>query len=91
VECKCICVNFRRVSDLGRALLLNFIITGVSDDCYKSTMGVIMIGLGTSRCPEKNIGCTWKHLGAPTTSLGAPGCASDKPGSSDIKPESPGN
>jgi len=35
-------------------------------------MGVIVIGLGTSRSARENFGCTWERLGAPVTSLGAP-------------------
>jgi len=87
VECKLRCVNFRRVSDPRRAFRPAFRVTGISDDCYRSTMGVIVIVLGTPRSAGENFGCTWEHLGvpaislgAPTTSLGAPGCPGDKSG-----------
>jgi len=94
VECKLRCVNFRRVSDPRRAFRPAFSVTGISNDCYRSTTGVIVIGLGTPRNTRKNIGCTWEHLGAPaislgalaislgapTTSLGAPGGTGDKSG-----------
>jgi len=72
VECNLRCVNFRRVSDPRRAFQPAFRVTGISDDCYRSTMGVIVIGLGTSRSARENFGCTWEHLGAPATSLGVP-------------------
>ena len=80
MECKLRCINFRRVSDPRRAFRPAIRVTGISDDCYRSTMGVIVIGLGTPRSARENFGCTWEHLGAPTTSLGAPGCAGDKSG-----------
>jgi hypothetical protein len=35
-------------------------------------MGVIVIGLGTSRSAGENFGCTWEYLGVPATSPGAP-------------------
>jgi len=72
VECKLRCVNFRRVSDPGRAFRPAFRVTGISDDWYKSTMGVIVISLGTPRSSGENFRCTWEHLGAPATSQGAP-------------------
>jgi len=81
VECKLGCVNFRRVSDPRRAFLPAFRVTGISDDWYRSPMGVIVRGLGTPQSSGENFGCTWEHLGAPTTSLGAPGSAGDKSGS----------
>jgi hypothetical protein len=99
VECKLGCVNIRRVSDPRRAFRPAFRVTGISDDCYISTMGVIVISLRTPRSARENFGCTWEHLGAPatslgapmtslgtpTTSLGAPGSASNKPGRGDDK------
>ena len=72
MECNFRCVNFRRVSDPRRAFLPALRVTGISDDCYRSTMRVIVIGLGTSRSAGENFGCTWEHLGTPATSLGAP-------------------
>jgi len=49
MEFKLRCVNFRGVSDLRRAFLPAFRVTRISDDWYRSTMGVIVIGLGTPR------------------------------------------
>ena len=72
MECKLRCVNFRRVSDPRRAFRPAFRVSGISDDWYRSTMGVIVISLGTPRSARENFGCTWERLGAPTTSLGAP-------------------
>jgi len=87
VECKLRSVNFRRVSDPRRAFRPAFRVTGIADDCYRSTMGVIVIGLGTPRSAGENIGSIWEHLGGPaislralTTSLGAPGCAGVRSG-----------
>jgi hypothetical protein len=92
VECKHRCVNCRTVSDPRRAFRPAFRVTGISDDCYRSTMGVIVIGLGTPQRVGENFGCTWEHLraptispGAPKTSLGAPGSAGIKSGSADDK------
>jgi len=48
-----------------------FKVTGISDDWSRSTMGVIVIGLGTPQSAGENFSCTWEHLGAPATSLGA--------------------
>jgi len=88
VECNLRCVNFRSVSDPRRALLPAFRVTEISDVSYRSTMGVVVIGLGTPRSTRENFECTWEHLGAPATSLGAlttrlgaPGSAGDKSGS----------
>jgi len=72
VQCKRKCGNFRRVSDPGRAFRLAFRVTAISDDWYNSTMGVIVISLGTLQSTGENFRCTWEHLGAPATSLGAP-------------------
>jgi len=72
MECNLRCVNFRRVSDPRRAFLPAFRVTAISDDWYRSTMGVIVISLRTPRSAGENVGCTWEHLGAPKTSLGAP-------------------
>jgi hypothetical protein len=72
VECKLKWVNFRRVSDPRRAFWPAFRVTGISDHWYRSTIGVIVRGLGTSQSAGENFGCTWEHLGAPVTSLGAP-------------------
>jgi len=105
VEYKLRCVNVRRVSDPRRAFRPAFRVTGISDDCYRSTMGVIVRGLGTPRSAGENFGCTWAHLGAlvislgapaislgaPTTSLGASGCAGDKSGCAGDKSGSTSN
>jgi hypothetical protein len=102
VECKLRYVKFRRVSDPGRAFRLAFRVTGISDDWYRSTMGVIVISLGTPcsnganfrytwehfRCTWKHCWCTWEHLEALATSLGAPRSTSNKPGSANAKPGS---
>ena len=38
-------------------------VTGISDECYRNTMGVIVICLGTCRSAGENFGCNWKcHL-----------------------------
>jgi hypothetical protein len=78
VECKFRCNNIRRISDPGSIFLLAFTVTGISDDWYSTTMGVIVIGLRIPRSAGENCGCIWehqrhvlKHLGAPVTSLGA--------------------
>jgi len=79
VECKLRYVNFRRVSDPRRAFWPAFRVTGISDDRYRSTMGVIVICLGTPgsiwkrrRQVWKHQQQAWEHLGVPVTSLGAP-------------------
>ena len=81
MECKLRCVNFRRVSHPRRAFLPAFRVTGTSDDWYRSTMGVIVGGLGTPRRTGETFGCTWEHLRAPATSLGAPMTSPGAPGS----------
>ena len=77
MECKLRCVNFRRVGDPRRAFQPALRVTGISDDWHRSTMGVIVIGLGTPRSAGENFECTWELLGVPTTSLGAPATAGD--------------
>jgi len=72
VECNLRCVNFRRASDPRRAFLPALRVTAISDDWYRSTMGVIMISLRTPQSARENFECTREHLGAPTTSLGVP-------------------
>jgi len=64
VECKLRCVNFRRVSDPRRAFLLAFRVTAISDDGYRSTMGVIVIGLGTPWSPGDKPGSTCDNSGS---------------------------
>jgi len=72
MECKVRCVNFRSESDPRRAFRPIFRVTELSVDWYRSTMGVIVICLGTPRCTGENFGSTWEHLGALATCLGAP-------------------
>jgi len=52
VECKLRSVNFSRVSDARRAFRPAFRITGIYNERYRSTMGVIFISLGTGRSAE---------------------------------------
>jgi hypothetical protein len=85
VECKLRCINFRRVSDLRRAFRPAFRVTGISDDCYRSTIGVIVICLGTRLSARENCGCTWEHLGAPAMCMGAPTTSLGAPGSAGVK------
>jgi len=79
VECKLRYVNFRRVSDCRRAFRPAFGVTGISDDWYKSTMGVTVIRLRTTQSAEENFGCAWEHLGAAGISLGAPKTSLEAP------------
>ena len=72
MECKHRRVNFRRVSDRRRAFRPAFGVTGISDDWYRSGLGVIVLSLRTPRSAGENIGCTQEHLGAQATSLGVP-------------------
>jgi hypothetical protein len=83
VECKHRCVNFRRVSDHRRAFMPAFRVTGISDDWYRSTMGVILIALGTPQSVGDSFGCTGEYLGALATGLGAPTTSLRVPGSID--------
>jgi len=72
MKCKLRCVNFRGVSDPTRAFQPAFGGTGICDDSYRSTMGVIVMSLRTPRSARENIACTWQHQGAATTSLTVP-------------------
>ena len=85
MECKPGCVNVRRVSDPRRAFQPAFRVTGMSDNCYRSTMGVIVIGLGIPWSTGENFGCTWEHLGKPAISLGALMTSLGAPGSTGVK------
>ena len=67
MECKLIWFNFRRVSDPSRAFWLAFRVTGISDNWYRSTVGVVIISLRTPRSAGDNVGCTWEYRGAPAT------------------------
>jgi len=100
MQCKLRWVNFGRVLDPRREFLRAFGVTWISDNWYKSTMGVIVISLVTPRSASDDYGCIWEHLGAPVASLGpqrtslsAYRCTGDKyestdnnPGSADDKP-----
>ena len=72
MQCKLRYVNFGRVSDHRRAFRQAFRVTGICDDWYRSTIGVIVISLETPWSTRENFGCTWECLEALTTSLGAP-------------------
>ena len=82
MECKLRCVNFKRVSDHTRAFWPAFGVPEISDDWYRSTMGVIVISLGTPWSAGENFRCTWEHLGATVTSLGAPATSLGAPATS---------
>jgi len=60
VECKLRGVNSRRVLDPRKAFQLAFRVTEISDDLYRSSMGVIVIRFGTPRSAGENIGSTWE-------------------------------
>jgi len=61
VECKYRCVNFRRVSDRRRAFRPAFGVTGICNDWYRSTIGVIMISLSTPGSADDMTGSTWER------------------------------
>jgi len=61
VECKLRWVNFRRVSDPRRAFQPAFRVTGISDDWYRSSIGVIVISLRTPRSAREHFGSTWER------------------------------
>ena len=69
MECKLRCFYFRRVSDFRRAFWPALGVTGISDDLYWSTIGVILIFVGIPRSAREYFGCTWEQLGAPVTNL----------------------
>ena len=91
VECKLKCVNSKRVSNPRRAFRPAFGATGISDDWYRSTMGVIVISLRTPQCARETFGSTWQHLGSPTTRLGVPMISVGVPTSSLEAPGSTSN
>ena len=82
VECKLRGVNFRRVSNPTSAFLPAFKVTGIPDNCYRSTMGVIVIGLWTLQSNGENLECTWERLGAPVINLGVPATSLGAPATS---------
>ena len=59
--------------------MLTFRGPGNSDDWYRSTMQVIVIGLGTSLRARANFGCTGNRLGATATRVGVPGTSLGAP------------
>ena len=68
MECKLRCVNFRRVSDPRRAFQPAFRVTAISDNWYRSIMGMIVIGLGTPQSAgdkpgsaDHKPGSTWER------------------------------
>ena len=71
VKCELRSINFRIVSDPMKAFWPAFRETEISDDWYRSTLGVIVMRLGTPRCARENFECTWQNLCVPATSLGA--------------------
>ena len=71
MECKLRCINIRTVSDRRRAMWPAVVVTGISDDWYRSPMGVIVISWGTPRSAGENFG----------SDDDMPGSADDKPGS----------
>jgi hypothetical protein len=55
-----------------RAFWLASRATGISDDWYRNTKGVIVISFGIPWSARVNCWWTWEHLGVPMTSLGGP-------------------
>jgi len=82
VECTLRCINFRRVSDPRREFLLAPRVTGISDNWYRNTMGVIVRGLGIPLSARENFECTWVNPAAPATSLGVPATSLGVPATS---------
>jgi len=72
VEYKLRCIDFRRVSYLRKAFWAAFGVTEISDEWYRSTVGVIVRSLGTPQSSGENFGCTWVHLGEPARCPEAP-------------------
>jgi len=72
MKCKLRCDNFKKILDCTRAFGPAFGVTGISDEWYRSTMGVIVIRLRTPQSARENVWCTWDYLGVPVTRLGAP-------------------
>jgi len=68
VECKLRCINFRRVSNARRALLLALRVTGISDYRYRSTKREKMIDLGIPQSAGEHFGSFYQHLQGPTAS-----------------------
>ena len=48
-----------RPSEYLGSLMTGTGVTGISDYWYRSTMGVIVMSLGTCRSAGENFGCTW--------------------------------
>jgi len=86
VECKLKYVNFKRVSDLRRAFRLAFRVTEISDDWYRSSMGVMVLNLGTSQSAGEIIGCTCERQGQLECADKKPRTAGNKSGCTNVKP-----
>jgi hypothetical protein len=69
VESKLICISTRRVSDHRRAFQPAFRITRISEDLYRSTIGVCVISLGTPQSDGEKSVCTCEYLAVLTTFL----------------------
>ena len=82
MECKLRCVNIRRVSDPRSTFQPAFRVTAISDDWYRSTLGVIETGLRTSQSARESFRCTMEHLGAPATRPGVPATSLGAPATS---------
>jgi len=59
-----------RVSDPRRAVRPAFGVTGISDDRYRTIVGVIVISLTTPWSARGNCGCTLEHLRGPEMNQG---------------------
>ena len=78
MECKRRSVDFRRVSNPRRAFRPAIRDTGISDDWYRSTIGVSVICLGTCRSAEDRPGSAGDKPGSADDKTAS---ASDTPGS----------
>jgi hypothetical protein len=72
MECKLRCIDLRGVSNPGRAFRPPIGVTEIYDQWSRSTMGVIVISLGTPRSARENSEFTWEHRAVLATSLGLP-------------------
>jgi len=68
VEYKLRRVNFWGLSDPRRAFWPAFRVPGISDDWYRSAMGVTVIRVRRPRSTSKNCGYTREHMRALMTS-----------------------
>jgi len=78
MKCKHRSINFSKVSVPRRAFWLALGVTGISDDWYRSTMGVIGISLGTCCSTGENFRCIWEccetNVGIRSKLWEMPGC-----------------